>query len=93
MNEIIQKAIEGGYENSWKENANIQIYSGQALSANVEKCILDPLFWQALGKACGWKENKNIYFNEWFINAETFYRINLAKGWGRAVEYLSELVK
>lgn len=102
MKEIIQKAIDGGYENDWKENANIQLYSGNVLSANVEKCILDPLFWQALSKACGWKENcvhayddkgKYVLMPEWKHYALRFHEINLTEGWDKAVSYLQEIIK
>lgn len=44
MEAIIQKAIEGGYV----DLAHPEHETEQAIT------VLDPLFWQALGKACGW---------------------------------------
>lgn len=42
MENIISKASEGGYDFSRKLEYG-------------ESRLLDPLFWEALGKACGWK--------------------------------------
>ena len=51
MESIIKKAIEGGYSYTldWN-NRNYFIFP-----------LLDPLFWQALGKACVWVE-----YNDWW---------------------------
>lgn len=46
MENIIKKAIEGGYNHQ-----SLKSFS-HMLS------VLNPLFWQALGKACGWKGDK-----------------------------------
>lgn len=74
MEQIIQKAIEGGYkdllsfksENAFwivcntKEKTFIEDEHCETKKVNVtfterkEAIVLDPLFWQALGKACGW---------------------------------------
>jgi len=57
MENIIKKAIEGGYERKngsfllpMKLNDEFDVweYDHNAI-------VLDPLFWQALGKACGWR--------------------------------------
>lgn len=53
MEEVIKKAIEGGWTN-FKPNfllGEAEFIDG-VMKRNV--FILDPLFWQALGKACGW---------------------------------------
>lgn len=48
MEELIKKAIEGKYTGflqdrpQWEKDIHFQLIT------------LDPLFWQALGKACGW---------------------------------------
>lgn len=41
MDSIIKKAIAGGFK-TWTKISD-------------EEIVLDPLFWQALGKACGWE--------------------------------------
>ena len=48
MESIIKKAMEGGY---------IEI-----LPEELAGCVLDPLFWQSLGKACGWKKTDEQLF-------------------------------
>lgn len=58
MKEVIQKAIEGGYERVIIDS------NGMAQSKNgmrgyvipKEVILLDPLFWQSLGKALGWNK-------------------------------------
>lgn len=67
--------------------------------------VLDPLFWQSLGKACGW----NIYHSiacytytggtcgdcyrekRWLHEAKEFHEINLTEGWDKAIEYLLQV--
>lgn len=55
MENIIKKAIEGG----WKENfvCGCDVYYGVCeghIEAEQKIYFLDPLFWSSLGKACGW---------------------------------------
>jgi hypothetical protein len=55
MINAIKLAIEkGGYD---KDIANSNQFSRERTEAEI---ILDPLFWQALGKALGWGENAGI---------------------------------
>ena len=54
MENIIKKSIEGGYELGWKQ--------GLTLDIACRVIVCDPLFWQALGKACGW-ESKSIFYH------------------------------
>lgn len=56
---VIKKAIEGGYKRVKKLNINLvpeflgrQIKEVHGLE---EYILLDPLFWSSLGKAMGWK--------------------------------------
>lgn len=68
------------------------------------KIVCDPLFWQALGKACGWnsfdpelaiemkQEGKIVGSNEWVGVACDFHFTNLTQSWDKAVEWLEELV-
>ena len=84
MENIIKKAIEGGWSTSY-----VSLYSGKYY----EKYVLDPLFWQSLGKACGWHHVGTIPENEPFVYiALNFHEKNLTIGWDSAVEWLEELV-
>jgi len=83
MENIIKKAIEGGY--TWEVRGTV----------TRSEAILDQLFWQALGKACGWSEfyREETGYSEWLHNAIKFHEINLTQGWDKAVEYLEDLIK
>ena len=94
MDLIIKKAIEGG----WKPT---QIGNFQFPCA--ESNVLDPLFWQALGKACGWENSERYWsveqevkitlLDSWENTAMTFHHKNLTEGWNQAVAYLQEVTK
>ena len=77
----IRKAIEGGYKFTVKgemkifgdkiqfvdyENENDEGYPMVMIS--IEKIILDPLYWQALSKAEGWKGTTYIQMGSKFSN-------------------------
>lgn len=66
--------------------------------------VIDPLFWQALGKSIGWKEKYTIDDPEWRTLSYgkmlertpknmciRFHTINYTEGWQAAVEYLESL--
>lgn len=56
METIINKAIEGGYENETTRKLLDSFEKGIFAEYNAYCLVtLDPLFWQALGKKCGWK--------------------------------------
>lgn len=113
MEKIIKKAIiEGGYEFIKRsgEAQIIEVFGARRFGKATAEMMLntyivcDPLFWQALGKACGWgstglhkwclcDKNKDLEWMEWHMYALNFYEINLTEGWKKAVEYLSELIK
>lgn len=75
MEKAIRSAIEGGWGKNpfngklvtfhWDKMGNnfrkaeIQEVNGATMSVN--DILLDPLFWQALGKAEGWKEDDLVY--------------------------------
>lgn len=106
MENIIKKAIEGKYKFNNKEIIYEPVYkhivalssqdNGDIVSFGL--IVLDPLFWQALGKACGWEMEK-IYtgefssFNEPECQAIRFHEINLTQGFDKAVDWLEELIK
>lgn len=79
MNEILNKAVQGGWSRT-------NTYS---------QAVIDPLFWQALGKACGWNGDfwrANIDgSSEWYLKAMSFHEINLTEGWDKATAYLESL--
>ncbi len=129
MENIIKKAIEGGYKLEKSDAINAKFHFNKA-EINGTFCIsylhewhpssgpskweedrkhfryseilLDPLLWQALGKACGWNMNpKSIRFGETSSEslgehidyALRFHEINLTEGWDKAVAYLEDLIK
>ncbi len=51
MEKAIRKAIEGGYKIEWSMDVAVNGYYRSHI-------LLDPLFWQALGKAEGWDDSK-----------------------------------
>lgn len=53
MKEAIQKAIEGGYE-----TPNMSERTGTGILTY--NCLLDPAFWQSLGKAMGWEKRMEV---------------------------------
>jgi len=54
IEQAIEKAIEGGWHATLKHQLEV-IREGRAASI-----FLDPLFWQSLGKALGWKSKKEL---------------------------------
>ena len=102
MEEIMKKALDAGYKPSemyLEETAYGADYQFIAIST-------DPLFWQALGKACKWEEDTRFadmedgeiseimtLYGDWKDNALKFYEINLTEGWDKAVEWLKDLIK
>lgn len=68
MKEIIEKAIEGGWGGGLKSDVIIEIfdetktvgfhYPGKThgVEMSIYDLLLQPLFWQSLGKALGWNE-------------------------------------
>ena len=55
MQEIIKKAIEGGYFIPGMVTYDTFVKLELIYGLKPEYCcVLDPLFWQSLGKACGW---------------------------------------
>lgn len=59
IEEIIKKAIEGGYGKETESHPEFIIWEGVrewfgGSNSAMRNLSLDPLFFQALGKACGW---------------------------------------
>ena len=79
---IIELAIQGGYEPSRRDIDLITGHDPQYHYDTSCRLILDPLFFQAIGKACGWDEDKNKHTNrgwtyEWLYKAERCLRLIL----------------
>lgn len=98
MQDIIKKAIEGGFikGKAVMNELTDEIY----LRANPEMFTLDSLFWQALGKACGWDMEPNYtspcfdgMISEPECQAIRFHEINIREGWDKAISYLEDLIK
>jgi hypothetical protein len=54
MEKIIRKAIEGGWKlPNIEDESEVEIGIRYYIK-NPHKIFMDPLFWQALGKTCGW---------------------------------------
>ena len=90
MENIIKKAIEGGWVNvKGATEEQIKVVLEVELK-NPYRIVCDHLFWQALGKACRWNwlDKRN-----WKYFAIHFHEINLTQGWDKAVEYLEDLIK
>lgn len=110
MESIIQKAIDGGYENKIHD-IELMHHARFSNIKHLGKCektvvVCDPLFWQALGKACEWESD--IHFvkdksegmsdimaicGEWRDRALEFHRINLMESWDEAVNWLQSVVE
>jgi len=117
METIIKCAIEGGYDIGYDENGGF-IYTRDNLGTNGEvtggsilspkEITLDPLFWQSLGKACGWGKtctcaaqttkygrvhDYRCKMNTWEHFSLSFHEKNLTEGWDSAVAYLLSVIK
>ena len=79
METSIKKAIQLSIKGGWKDTA---LDVNTSMSDWPYPCTLDPLFWQALGKAMGW-ESKDVVTN----SAE--YR-EWQGQWHRFIDHLAE---
>ncbi len=80
MQNAIQKAVEGGYK----------IPTGFPLETHQADCVylLDPLFWQCLGKTEGWKYIQTNRFKKLKILNE--YKPIWQYEWHRFIDHLAE---
>jgi hypothetical protein len=58
IKQAIQKAIEGGWKHKWSEEYNNTVCNINSLLE--PSFLLDPNFWQALGKSEGWWDNRGF---------------------------------
>lgn len=103
MEQIIKKAIEGGWKPShvggWAKCKNVKevkesfhFFYPDEESIRQHRHFFyeyfsDPLFWQALTKGCSLPSEYAIPYGL------EFHRTNLTEGWDAAVKYLSDLIK
>ena len=114
MKNAIKLAIEGGYGGSWLRlrfksrpdyNHDWKGHERQEVfgEESTRKMLLDPLFWQSLGKAMGWEKRITGYnaFTKGKLNKENndpwrleWHRFidKIAEG-GTADEFFEELLK
>jgi len=57
MKNAYEKAIEGNYECNYWNTDNQMMSVSELTQADYNRALLDPLFWQALGKHQGWEES------------------------------------
>ena len=91
MEEIINKAIEGGYKSQIQVNRDKDLSLSGSRDA---RYILDKDFWICLGKACGWGDEgfRVNQAEEWHNNAIYFMQMNFTYGYEPAVGWLHKLV-
>lgn len=103
MKTIIKKAIEGGWVAKMCVDPEVNFHWYR------HEIVLDPTFWQALGKACNWRSywtfrplknieedraNGKVTPGNWVEHhALKFHEINLTEDWDKAVLYLQEIIK
>lgn len=109
METIINKAIEGRWNpRGWKNSELVTTINAvylacfksphkEEIDMKFQEIVLDPLFWQALSKACGWEDESlwRAEINgsaEWYLRAMCFHEINLTQGFDKGVKWLEELV-
>lgn len=90
MENIIRKAIEGGFEETAHISDERQWF-----------VFMYPNFWKALGKSCNWGQAKTFTFEfrptgkmemyKWY--ALEFHRINLTQSFEEATKWLEDLIK
>lgn len=109
MEDIIKKAIKGGYSGINDLTGTWHGIKTHIIHRYYPLAVLDPLFWTALGKSCGWVEyavcrthgNQQCFKSkcwdadgrEWMYHAIQFHEINLTEGWDPAIAYLTNLIK
>ena len=93
MKEAIQKAIEGGYNKfpgskgfKLKDDILVKWDEGQVHN----HFLLDPLFWQCLGKALGWNQTKRIKFHKWNDTYDDMSCPEWKYHWHRFIDHLAE---
>ena len=86
MEKAIKKAIEGGYERKngsfslpMKLNDEFDIWE-----YDNNTILLDPLFWQALGKTEGWDENETHWQGGDFVGKQSIFE------WHNFIDHIAQ---
>lgn len=87
IEQTIKKAIEGGYEPDdydLRALANLEKDSASMPESVTAMFVLDPQFWQSLGKSMGWEQKGNYILDSkikgsWIVYWHDFIN-NLAAG-------------
>lgn len=100
IEQTIQKSIEGGYvgiSNTYHKWDGIRTFTAKEV---IKKCpeviFLDPKFWQALGKALGWKQKYTSMIRELRYDDVPPMRIHAPEydewmfWWHRFIDHLAE---
>lgn len=92
MEQAIKRAIEGGYGG---ETASIgSAFRDEFINwcLKDKNYLLDPLFWQALGKSEGWEDEKKNYYGEetqdWITGGIYWYEWQYH--WHEFIDHLAE---
>lgn len=93
--QAIEKAIEGGWNKEYKvshhgEFGDVLLVHGMRSKALIEaEILLDPFFWQALGKSMGWKEEYYIQ-PKLLDDSKVKIRAEYIDVWHRFIDHLAE---
>lgn len=96
MEKAIKKAIEGGYEPNYDCECQLPTTCDWHVEMEIVRSFLDPLFWQALGKQQGWRQDGAIRHGkapkgDWYMYWHDFVDC-LAEG-KTADSFFEELLK
>lgn len=101
IEQTIQKAIEGGYDASRfvAQGDTVETWLKMDAVNDKEFWLLDPIFWQSLGKAMGWpKETKEVQLDGFNLEAmdngvhptTKGFEYNWQYHWHRFIDHLAE---
>lgn len=99
MENIIRKAIEGGFvmKNIILKDGELYAFGKMETQEVYNQAVLNPLFWQALSKACNWEGSTYSFQKDdeqkWITFALKFHEINLTEDFDKAIKYLEDLIK
>lgn len=94
IQEAIKKAVEGGWENTLPKitphNPENDAGKASVLNALLRKqylpmALLDPLFWQALGRAMGWDSATLTHFGNGYQHYSTWQ-----SKWHKLIDHLAD---
>src|SRR3990167_6920478 len=90
MEKAIKKAIEGGYKLPWISARHISTIV--RYKDNYSVLFLDPLFWQALGKAEGWSTYAvcQLHGNECLLKCDRAFAFEWIYQWHKFIDHLAE---